>query len=166
MAVHLGMDYDIHRSARHCAKTGRELAPGETFYSVLRSSGAEVLREDYSAETWEGPPGDAIGWWKAHVPHPDAKKVHWAPNEVMLQLFEDLEGQPEQADLRYVLTLLLIRRRVLRLEDTEPTVGGEVMVLFCPRRDTEYRAAVVTPSDERVTEIQQELARLLFADVR
>ncbi len=160
------MEYEIKRSTRHCAKTGRELTPGDAFYSVLRAAGSEVVREDYSAEAWDGPPEAAIGWWKARVPQPDAKRVQWAPNEVMLQLFEDLEGQGEHADLRYVLTLLLIRRRVMRLEETEQTEQGEVMVLYCPRREAEYRASIVMPTEERVREIQEQLAGLLFAGGR
>jgi hypothetical protein len=169
------MDYEIHRSTRHCGKSGRELKPGETFYSVLMAAGSELMREDFAAEAWEGPPEGALGWWKSHVPSPDAKKLHWAPNDVMLDLFEQLADDRAQADLRYVLALLLIRRRVLRLEDTESgeTTGekadetseaGETMVLYCPRRESEYRIAAVPPTAERVSEIQQELARLLFAN--
>jgi hypothetical protein len=157
------MDYDIHRSTRHCAKTGRELKPGEAFYSVLTVAGPKVEREDFSVEAWQGPPDEALGWWKSHVPAPDAKKMRWAPNEVMLQLFEDLGGSEVQADFRYVLTLLLVRRRVMRLEETEKDDAGETMVLYCPRREAEYRVRAVVPSDERVAEIQEELGRLLFA---
>lgn len=172
------MDYEIHRSTRHCAKSGRELVPGETFYSVLTATGSQLEREDFANESWEGPPEGALGWWKSHVPSPDARKLHWAPNDVMLDLFEQLADDTGQADLRYVLALLLIRRRVIRLEDTErseTTAGpagatpdekidaGETMVLYCPRRESEYRIAAVSPTAERVIEIQQELARLLFA---
>jgi hypothetical protein len=173
------MDYEIHRSTRHCAKTGRELVPGETFYSVLTAAGSQLVREDFANETWEGPPEGALGWWKSHVPSPDARKLHWAPNDVMLDLFEQLADDAGQADLRYVLALLLIRRRVMRLEDTERSEStgdptgepthensqpGETIVLYCPRRESEHRIAAVAPTAERVIEIQQELARLLFAD--
>jgi hypothetical protein len=169
------MDYEIHRSTRHCAKTGRELVPGEEFYSVLTEAGSALLREDFSAEAWEGPPAAAIGWWKSHVPSPDARKLHWAPNDVMLDLFEQLADDSGQADLRYVLALLLIRRRVMRLEDTERDEAAdestrkegrshETMVLYCPRRESEYRIAAMPPTAERASEIQRELARLLFAD--
>jgi hypothetical protein len=173
------MDYEIHRSTRHCARSGRELKPGETFYSVLTAAGSQLVREDFANESWEGPPERALGWWKSHVPSPDARKLHWAPNDVMLDLFEQLADDAAQADLRYVLALLLIRRRVMRLEDTEQneassetTAGtndekserGETMVLYCPRRESEYRIAAVPPTAERVKEIQQELARLLFAN--
>jgi hypothetical protein len=157
------MDYEIQRSTRHCGKTGRELKPGEAFYSVLTAMGAGVTREDFSVEAWEGPPAEALGWWKSHVPSPDAKKMHWAPNDVMLDLFEDLAEDAKQSDLRYVLALLLIRRRVMRLEDTEAGETGETMILYCPRRESEHRILAAPPSGERVAEIQQELARLLFA---
>ncbi len=158
------MDYEIHKSTRHCAATGRELKPGEAFYSVLKRSGAELVREDFSAEVWDAAPADALAWWKSHVPSPDAKRIHWAPNDVMLHLFDQLADQPDQADLRYVLALLLIRRRVMRLEDTEKGEGAEEMVLYCPRREAEYRVTTAPPSELRIAEIQQELARLLFAN--
>jgi hypothetical protein len=158
------MEYEIHKSTRHCAVTGRELSPGETFYSVLKREGSGVVREDYAREAWQGPPAAAIGWWKSRVPTTDARKMQWAPNEVMLDLFEGFADQPAQADLHYVLALLLVRRRVMRWEDTEQDEGRETMVLYCPRRDTEYRVLAEPPAESRVAEIQQELARLLFAD--
>jgi hypothetical protein len=159
------IDYEIQRCTRHCAVTGRELQPGETFYSTLTAEGAQVVRHDYSCEAWQGPPEGVLGWWKAHVPHRDAKKLHWAPNDVMLELLEGLELQPDKQDMRYVLALLLIRRRVVRLEDTEhDEQSREVSVLYCPRREATYRVVTVMPSEARTAEIQEELARLLFAD--
>jgi hypothetical protein len=62
------------------------------------------------------------------------------------------------------LSLLLVRRRVLRLEETETTASGQEMaVLYCPRRETTYRVETVLPNDERAAEIQEELGQLLFA---
>jgi hypothetical protein len=159
------IDYEVQRCTRHCAATGRELQPGETFYSTLVTDGAQVVRHDYSQQAWQGPPEGVLGWWKARMPERDAKKLHWAPNDVMLELLEGLETQPDKQDLRYVLALLLIRRRVVRLEDTQrDEMSREVSVLYCPRRETTYRVVTVMPSEQRTAEIQEELARLLFAD--
>jgi hypothetical protein len=159
------IDYEVQRCTRHCAVTGRELQPGETFYSTLSAAGAQVVRRDYSQESWQGPPAGVLGWWKSHMPERDAKKMHWAPNDVMLDLLETLESQPDKQDLRYVLALLLIRRRVVRLEDTErDELSHEVSVLYCPRREATYRVATVMPSEQRTVEIQEELAQLLFAN--
>ncbi len=156
------MDYEIQRCTRHCATTGRELAPGEAFYSVLRAEGADLLRLDYGSDAWQGPPEDAIGWWKSQIPDRSTQRKHWAPNDVMLQFFDELAEQPDKQDMRYVLALLLVRRRVMRLEESEvDEQGREIVVLYCPRRDATYRLAVATPSPSRADEIQEELAKLL-----
>ena len=159
------IDFEVQRCTRHCAASGRELEPGEEFYSVLVAEGAEVVRRDYAAGAWQGPPEKALGCWKSQMPRPDQKKLNWAPNDVMLDLFEQHADQPDQEDLRYVLALLLIRRRVVRLEETEhDEAGREVMVLYCPRKEETYHAVVTTPDAQRIDQLQQELAQLLFAD--
>ncbi len=158
------MEYDHLRCTRRCAVTDREFAPGETFYSVLTAAGSKLIRHDYSADAWKGPPEGAIGWWKSHMPQHDPKRVHWAPNDVMLDLLEQLADDPAHAEMRYVLALLLVRRRVCRLEETHrDNLGQETLLLFCPRRETEYRVPMAIPTDERTKQIQDELAKLLFA---
>ena len=105
------MDFEVQRCTRHCAASGRELRTGEIFFSALASEGATVTRHDYSSEAWTGPPEGALGWWKSQMPALESKsrKTQWAPNDVMLQLFDELADQPQRADMRYVLTLLLVR---------------------------------------------------------
>ena len=157
------MDYDLQRCSRACSKTGRELAPGEVVYSMLIAEGSGVARRDFGAEAWEGPPAEAIGWWKSKIPMPESKKG-WAPNDVMLDLFEQLESQPDKQDMRYVLGLLLVRRRVLRVEDMVSDETGESQVLYCPRREMQYTVRVTMPDDARAQKIQDELAKLLSVE--
>jgi len=157
------MDFELQRCTRRCAATERELQPDEVFYSVLSAEGAAVTRHDYCEAAWEGPPDEALGWWKSRMPDPQSTRMHWAPNDVMLHYFEKLEDQPDQQDVRYILSLLMIRRRILRLEDTERgDVGSEVLVVYCPRKEAEFRVPVVEPEQQRIYEVQEELARLLF----
>lgn len=158
-------EYDVKRCTRRCAKTDRELRPGELFYSALVADGTEVKRLDYAQDAWEEPGAkfqdDAIAWWKSHVPG-GGRRTHWAPNDVLLDYFQRLDGDATKADVRYVLGLLMIRRRIVRLEDTEfDEAGGEVLVLYCPRNESEFRVPVVMPSDARATEIQAEFSQLL-----
>jgi hypothetical protein len=159
------MDYEIQRCTRRCAVTDKELGPGEEFYSALIQEGAQLLRKDYSLDAWSGPPEGAVGWWKSRMPDPKAKRVGWAPNDVMLDLFEQLEDQPDKSDMRFLLALLLVRRRVMRQEDSEQDERGrEMLVLYCPRREATYKVPAVTPNETRLKEIQDELAKLLFAE--
>jgi len=158
------MEYDHVRCTRRCAVTGRELRPGEAFYSVLVAEGATLARRDYAAEAWQGAPDKAVGWWKSQIEDRSDKRIHWAPNDVMLDLLEQLADDVARADMRYILALLLVRRRVCRLEETlQDDARRETLRLFCPRREQEYLVTVVAPNPERTREIQDELARLLFA---
>ena len=160
------MDYEVQRCTRRCANSGRELADGEMFYSVLLADGHDVRRVDYAAEAWTGPDrSDVLGWWRSQMPSRDQKRARMAPNDVLLGYFHELENSPLEQDTRYVLALLLVRRRVLRLDETEPTpAGGNVLVLYCPREDATYRVADALPDEARVQEIQKRLSELLYAD--
>lgn len=164
------LDFEVHARGRKCAKTQRPFEPGEEYYSALVSEGAQVVRYDYAADAWEGPQEKTVGWWKSQVPDAKAKGMHWAPNDVMLHYFEQLEGNPEKADVRYILALLMVRRRVLRMEESDaveqPSGGevGETMEVYCPKNEKTYHLPVAQPSPQRVSAIQEELAELLFAD--
>jgi hypothetical protein len=156
------IDFEIQKCSRRCAASDRELQPGERVYSVLLHEGGAVVRRDFAEESWSGPPAESLGWWQAKIPTPESRRVHWAPHEVMLHYFLELEAATDQQDLRYVLALLMVRRRILRLEGTEMVGDTEHLVLYSPTQEAEYRVPVLSPSGERVERIQQELARLLF----
>ena len=98
------------------------------------------------------------------MPSINSKKIGWAPNDVMLEFFQQLADKQEKEDLRYILTLLLIRRRVMRLEETELQEGREQLVVYCSRQEQTYRVTVVHPDPARTQEIQDELATLLLAN--
>lgn len=156
------MEYETLHFSRQCAETGRSLEPGETYYTVLLQEGAELVRIDYARESWPGPPELAVAWWKSKIPDAKSAKKHWAPNDVMLDVFDRLGEESERADERYILALLLVRRRVMRIEQFETDEEGrDVLALFCPRRDETHQIAVIEPTPERTEEIQDRLAELL-----
>jgi hypothetical protein len=158
------MDYEVERCTRQCAATGRPLAEGEVFYSVLTRQGIDIRRADYSGLAWQGPPAEAMAWWKSKMPRATPGKARLAPGEVMLELFHAWADQPDKQQLRYCLTLLMVRRRVLRLEETSGAeTSQETLVVSSTRDDSTYQVPVAMPPDEQVGAIQDELARLLYA---
>jgi hypothetical protein len=158
----VAMDYEIQNFTKHCSVSGREIAPSEWYFSVVTAEGDDLKRADIAAEAWQGPPENAVGWWKSQVPDKTSRRKHWAPNDVMLNFFDELAEQPDKQDMRYVLTLLLVRRRVFRLEEEEQgSDGQEVLSVYCPRRETTYTVPAVMPAAERIEQIQEELAALL-----
>jgi len=156
------MDYHIEHATRHCATTGREFAEGEEFYSVVDDSGGSLKRQNYSAEAWPGPPADALAWWKCRMPRREEKKNRAAPSQVLLELFHQLADQAERRQLRYVLALLMIRRRIFRLEETTRDArGAESLLVYCPRDEASYQVEAVDLDAAQVQAIQDELSRML-----
>ena len=91
------LDFDITRCSRKCSATGRTILPGEEVYSVLLQDGGDIVRRDYAANAWEGPPEACLGWWATQIPKPPNEAQKMAPPEVLVGLFDQL-SQTDQKD--------------------------------------------------------------------
>ena len=119
---------DIARPTGRCAATGGAIEPGQTFVATLAEADAGLTRLDYSAAAWEGgarpePPLLFVGSWRTIMPEPDARPRMFIDDDALIDLFEQL-GEATEAKrlaLRYVLALILVRKRLLRLEGSDGT---------------------------------------------
>ncbi len=155
-------EYEIRGFTRKCAATGEVIAPGSHFYTVVRPGMPEYVREDFSLAAWKGPPEDAIAWWKSIATESGNRKPR-VPSEIILEYFENLELDPQRDEERFVLALLMIRRRILRLdESSRDELGREIMDLFCNRNEKIYKVRVAVPRTKaRQKEIESRLLKLL-----
>lgn len=161
------IDFDVKRSTRVCSATGRALASGEKYFTALVADGAEVRRQDYSAEAWSEPPAGTIGWWKAEVTDDAARRPKMAPKEVALELFDRWSQTTDAQDAAYLLALFLVRKRVFQFIENAfetPATDEEQLQLHCPSRSTDYTVPVIEIPEERAAEIQQQFVELLYAD--
>lgn len=148
--------------------SGRELQPGDVFFSALIEEKDAMRRLDFAAEHWTAPDGDSlpnnwVGWWKTQIPAAQEKKVKLAPNDILFALFDELRAKPDQSDMLYVLTLLLIRRRLLKYEREEETESGrKVLIVYGLKDNAVYEIATAMPDRQRLEEIQEQLAQLLY----
>ncbi|MEK6236201.1 MAG: hypothetical protein N2C14_15960, partial [Planctomycetales bacterium] len=132
------MEYQFNRCTKRCAESGRELAEGELYYSVLLADGADWKRVDFSTDAWSGPPPEAVGWWQSRIPTKESTKAKLAPNEVLKQFFAELRERGDRPEMLYVLTLLMLRRRILRPEEGGTSREDE-LACCCPRAEETYR---------------------------
>lgn len=154
---------DIPKSSKTCSVSGRELMPGEAFFSTLVEERNALKRLDFGVESWSGPPMEYYGWWKTRVPEAGEKKIKLAPNDILLNLFEQLRLNPKDEDMLYVLTLLLIRRRLLRYErEEENDEGRKMLVVYAIKENATYEIPIAMPDRERLEEVQEQLSQLLY----
>jgi hypothetical protein len=159
------VDFDVRVCSRRCSATDRELQPGEVYFSVLEEHGAELVRYDYCVDAWLGGPHDCLGWWRARVPTDNGAKPQLAPTDVMLNLFATLQDKPGEETFRYLLGLVLLRRRALRRDDSHhDDEGREVLTLYCPRRDEHFELIVAEPDAAQADQLQQRMIDLLYGD--
>jgi hypothetical protein len=156
-------DYQIQANTRRCAATGRELRPGEKVHSVLLEAQGKFVRQDFGHEGWVGPPEGAVAHWMGKVPAQDEPRKPRIDDELLLDCFRRLEGaaEPDRVKFRYVVALLLMRRRRLKFEEVRTENGQEVLRLRDPRgRDVH---PVVNPrlTDEETAAVQEEVFKVL-----
>src|SRR5262245_10545763 len=156
-------DYQIQPNTPRCAVTGRELQPGEKFYSVLLDEGGKLLRQDFAGEVWQGPPERAFSFWSGRVPPAERSRRPRIDDDLLLECFQRLEGQadPSRVSFRYVVALLLMRRKRLKFEEARTENGQEVLHLRCAR--TGAPCQVVNPrlAEEEMVAVQEEVFKLL-----
>jgi hypothetical protein len=170
------MDLKLQRPGTVCQATEAVFAPGDTIYSAVVRDGGGLVRLDWSATAWSGPPKNTLAWWRSIVPEPEEKGIQLAPVDILLDTLEALGTEPDEAPLRYLLALQLVRRRVLRF--AEPAVAAtaeqanrsgadrqaaETVAFSCRRRDCDYTVVVAVPAPADRQAVEERLAGLLWS---
>ncbi|MEN9468892.1 MAG: hypothetical protein RL630_625 [Verrucomicrobiota bacterium] len=155
-------NWEIKSRAHQCSRTGREFAEGEFFYTILVREGEGFLREDMSEEAWNERNENIqpFSFWRSKYEPPAPPPAEPLPRDDAEGLLRRLiqENDPAYSNVRYILALMLERKRVIRpLESSdddmlvyEHLATGETFVLANPKL-----------SLERIPEVQREVSALL-----
>ncbi|MEM6552574.1 MAG: hypothetical protein AAF750_10670 [Planctomycetota bacterium] len=149
-----GSAYDIQKTSGKCVKTGREMEAGEAYFAALvdvpveqREAGDQLglARVDVSSAAWAKGfrPEGVFSYWKTTIPEPEESKRRFVDDAVLMQLLERLGEEDEgrvggRAGFRYVLALILMRKKLLRhdgIESRDDPAPGSSWWLFTPKRD-------------------------------
>jgi hypothetical protein len=156
-------DYQIQPNTRHCAANGRELKVGEPYFSVLLEEGGKFVRKDYSTEAWRGPPGGAFSFWQGRISAGSAPRRPVIDDDLLLDCFLRLESETEPGRLsfRYVLALLLMRRRRFKFEEARQEAGQETLVLRCARTGARHQVVNPNLTDDEIEAVQDDVFQAL-----
>ncbi|MCC7147479.1 MAG: hypothetical protein IT443_13640 [Phycisphaeraceae bacterium] len=134
--------YDLQRPTGQCALTGKTLTAGEAYIATLvecdpnqpvgegkAGNALGFVRLDVSLEAWQSGqrPPRLFSHWRTHVPQPNEKRKLFVDDTVLLALFRRLgeQEQAERAAFRFVLGLILMRKKILRYEGSRQRPGTE-----------------------------------------
>jgi hypothetical protein len=156
-------DYQIQPNTRRCAVTGRELRPGERYYTALLETAGHFVRQDYSADAWQGPPPNAFSFWSGHVPPESESHKPRFDDDLLVECFERLEGQtePGRVSFRYVVALLLMRRKRFRFDEARTEGNHEVLVVKCTRTGAKHQVVNPGMTQDEMMAVQEEVFKVL-----
>jgi hypothetical protein len=158
-------DYDLQAPSRVCAATGRELKPGDRFFAALAESAGRLVRTDFAADAWPGPPPGAVAYWAGKVPAAGQRpKKPPINDELLLDCFDRLKDSADADGLnfRYVAALLLMRRKRFRFEDAaRDEQGRDVLVVRDAKGGAVHHVTDPRLTDEQVAAVQAEVFRVL-----
>jgi hypothetical protein len=96
---------------------------------IESKEGAPLERLDFAATEWDAgsrpaSPARVFGFWRAVVSPAGTKKKQLVDDAALLDLFEQLAGASEgrKVAFRYLLALVLVRKRLLTIDGTRAGV--------------------------------------------
>ena len=160
-------EYAIGRCSRRCRVLDRPLAPGERFYSVAVTKGGEIVRYDVSESEWNGPPSEAIGWWRGTMDPPKPQRIVPTSNRELIEKLGQLCDDPDQRSLAHLLGLLLVRRKVLQEELDDASDSADSATHHClvhPTTEQKFMVPIEEPELTSLQEVQEALQALLYTE--
>jgi hypothetical protein len=133
---------------------------------VLVEKNGALVRLDYSEEGWQGVPSGHFGYWKTEVPASSDPKAQRLDPETALRYFEQLceEQSPITVRQRYVLALLLLQQRRLRLEDSRIADEIEIMQLCGKNGEGSFEVENLKLPESEIQLVQAELKAQLATE--
>ncbi|MHC4570642.1 MAG: hypothetical protein ACYS0C_01010 [Planctomycetota bacterium] len=120
--------WEVSKPLGQCSGTGKKIEYSEEYFAALVETEEGLQRRDFCADYWEVEKPNVFCYWKTKLPHPDQKKQVFVDDEMLIAFFERLERESEQEKInfRFVLALILMRKRRLKYDSSVTEANKEI----------------------------------------
>jgi hypothetical protein len=156
--------YDVAKPVGKCSVTDKPIAVGEKFMAALRETITGFERVDVSVEAWpQFDRKEIVGFWQATMPAVEQKKKLFVDDEVLCDLFERLKDttEPPKLNFRFVLGLILMRKKMLIYDNSRTEDGKDIWVLHFKGREDKLDLLNPRLDEAQVAEVSQQLGQIL-----
>jgi hypothetical protein len=156
-------EYDISRTSGQCSVTGRPFDEEEDFYTAVLETPDGLQRCDVSIEAWKGPPEGTLCHFKTRMPQKDAPRKTFVDDNVLIDVFRNLSDAQEanKVRFRFVLSLILLRKRLLKYEKTTRRDDGEYWEMRLTRDKSLHRIFNPSLTEAEIQSLSNELSAVL-----
>ncbi len=156
-------EWEIRKTVGRCFGTDRELAVGEEYFAALVQTEQGLERRDFCAAYWEEHKPEVYCFWKSRIPNPEHKKKLLIDDAMLLAFFDRLanEQEPEKVSFRFVLTLILMRKRKLKYDSARNENDQEIWTMKVTGEDR--TADVVNPhlNEDQIQQLSEQMGQIL-----
>ena len=160
-------EWEINKPLGQCSGTGRKIEYGEEYFAALVETGQGLERRDFCSDYWQREKPDVFCYWKTRLPNPSQKKQIFVDDEMLMSFFERLsdETERERINFRFVLALVLMRKRRLKYDSSKTDGSGEIWRLKVTGEDK--FVDVINPhlNEEQIEQLSSQIGQILQADL-
>ena len=160
-------EWEINKPLGQCSGTGRKIEYGEEYFAALVETGQGLERRDFCGDYWQREKPDVFCYWKTRLPNPSQKKQIFVDDEMLMSFFERLadETERERINFRFVLALVLMRKRRLKYDSSKTDGSGEIWRLKVTGEDK--FVDVINPhlNEEQIEQLSSQIGQILQADL-
>jgi len=159
----LAGEWNMPRRGESCVGCGRLFEIGESLQAILYEVSGGYQRKDFCERC--PPPAEPVplAVWKTRRPAPATPKSQPFDREAVYAFFQRLEAdeRPEHQQFRFVLALLLWRKRVLKFRETERRDDTEYWNFSAPHVGRMHTAARPDLAEDELERLSAQLEQLL-----
>ncbi len=160
-------EWVIDKPLGNCSGTGRAIEPEEEYYATLVQTEQGLTRRDFCADYWAEHKPDVYCYWKTKLPSPDQKKNIFVDDDMLMTFFERLgsETEQEKINFRFVLALVLMRKRRLKYDSSRADDGRDIWRLRVT--GTQDYVEVVNPNleESQVAQLTSQIGQILQVEL-
>lgn len=159
-------EWKFAKSNQTCQLCEAKFGIGASYFSAIFVCSEGFERRDFCLSCFQDrQPENVYSYWKTAVP--DAEEEDARPKvdlDSVLDFFRRLDGDADAKRIafRYVLALMLTRKKVFKLDGSEKREDGSEVLVFAARKGGEKHAVVQPDIDENeIGAVSEELGQLL-----
>ena len=126
-------EWDIQSRADSCTNCQKAFVDEETYHTLLRMEASGYQRRDLCGPCYANAPRDGVlSYWQGEykVPAPPAPEpIHKETAETLLRKLVE-SSDPAHAAARYILAVMLERKRILKHRDTVREQNGDELLVY------------------------------------
>ena len=121
-------EWEVSKPLGQCSGTGKKIEYGEEYFAALVETPEGLHRRDFCDDYWQQQKPDVFCYWKTKLPDPGQKRQIFVDDEMLMAFFDRLEKETEQEKInfRFVLMLVLMRKRRLKYDSSKIEDGKEI----------------------------------------